>query len=144
MLDVLVRTQTTVERMARASRARASATTGTPEKCVSITTTLVRQFTVSTELTVAATRAHVGASVPIDTQGRHANKPPNHVVQNQASAAWTPSARAAATATPRAAPTPVATLRGVTPTTLSGTTVAIGHADASAYDQCGKGATWLW
>jgi hypothetical protein len=150
-----------VGRMARASRARASAATGTPEECVSIWTTLVHQFSV--ELTVAAMRTHASASATIDTQVPHANKPPNHVVQqyppavgplNQCqrlltelssvaipTATTTPAATPAA-ATPAAAMPPVPST-GATPIAQVGTAFASRHADVHQPSSRNHVRTWL-
>ena len=93
MLDVLVRTETTVESMARASRARASATMGTPEECAKFWTTLVKRLTVDSMATVLKGVA----SAQNDTRGPSAMKP--HVVQQ-----YPPSTAAASTAPSLAAP----------------------------------------
>ena len=81
MLDVLVRTETTVESMARASRARASATMGTPEECAKLWTTFVKRLIVDNMATVL--KGVVSAQN--HTRGPSAIKPPNHVVQQEVS-----------------------------------------------------------
>ena len=109
-----------MESMGRASRARASATRGTPEQCAKMwTATLVMRLIVDNMANVL--KGVVSAQT--DTRGPGAIKPPNRVVQETAA----PAALAAA---PRAPPAPQAAAPAATAAAGATTIAQVGTAIA--------------
>ena len=110
-----------MESMGRASRARASATRGTPEQCAKMwTATLVMRLIVDNMANVL--KGVVSAQT--DTRGPGAIKPPNRVVQETAAPA-APAAVPCATPAPQAAAPAATATTGATTISQVGTAIAI-------------------